>query len=159
MHGIATLRVAKLKAEQAAQDFVEKLDESKYFKFIWLSIHPMFKVPSSVPVVERFHRSSVFIKILFIGTLPALPDFSTAVIDVCDAAAAHIAAMENSNANGTFLTKPCVYKGVLSHNGNEFRPQGYKITSRDLPKVAVWVGKFFSVLMKEMYACLSWQEY
>ena len=39
--------------------------------------------------------------------------------------------------------------------GNEFRPQGYKIVSRDLPNVVVWVGKFFSSMMKELYASLG----
>ena len=38
---------------------------------------------------------------------------------------------------------------------DEFKSQGYKIPSRDLPKVVVWVGKFFSTLMKELYHSLG----
>ena len=81
------------------------------------------------------------------------------MIDVCDVATAHIAAMENSNANGKryILSNRIVHLKEYSQViGNwEFRPQGYKITSRDLPKAVVWVGKFFSAAMKELYANLG----
>ena len=49
---------SKLKAEQAAWDFVKQLDESSLSS--QLSIHLTFKVPYSVLVVERFLRSSAF---------------------------------------------------------------------------------------------------
>ena len=34
--------------------------------------------------------------------------------------------------------------------GNEFQSQGYKIISKDSPKVVAWVEKFFSTLMREL---------
>ena len=61
--------------------------------------------------------------------------YAISVIDVCDVAAAHIAAMENSDANGNrynvILSRAS--KGVATLRlliGNEFQSQGYKITSK-----------------------------
>jgi nucleoside-diphosphate-sugar epimerase len=91
--------------------------------------------------------------------MPALPDFSFDVIDVRDVAAAHIAAMENSSANGHryILSNRMVHLKEFSRIGlrDEFEPQGYKIASRDLPKVVVWIGKFLSSIMKELYHSLG----
>ena len=72
------------------------------------------------------------------------------MIDVCDVGAAHIAAMENSNANGNRYILSRASNGVATLRlliGNEFQSQGYKITSKDLSKVVAWVEKFFSTLM------------
>ena len=80
------------------------------------------------------------------------------MIDVRDVAAAHIAAMEKSNTSGKryLLSNRIVHLKEYSQIiGNEFRPQGYKITSKDLPKAVVWVGKFFSAAMKELYNSLG----
>ena len=43
----------------------------------------------------------------------------------------------------------------MSYRNEPFEPQGYKIASRDLPKVVVWVGKFFSTMMKDLYHTLG----
>ena len=90
--------------------------------------------------------------------LPALPDFSFDVVDVRDVAAAHIAAMENSNVSGNryILSNRTVHLREYSQIiGNEFRPQGYKITSRNMPKIVIWVGKFFDATIKELYYSLG----
>ena len=39
--------------------------------------------------------------------------------------------------------------------GNEFRPQGYKIPSKNLPKPLVWVGKLFIPTLKAVYSTLG----
>ena len=72
--------------------------------------------------------------------MPALPDFSFDVIDVRDVAAAHIAAMENKYANGNryiFSNRIVRLKEYSQIIRDEFEPQGYKIASRELPKVVV----------------------
>ena len=146
---------SKLKAEQAAWDLVKRLDESKRFELA--VVNPCY-VQGPLLSASSGEGSQEFCLRLLNGSLPALPDFSTAVIDVRDVAAAHIAAMENSNANGNryILSNRTVHlKEYAQIIGNEFRSQGYKITSRDLPKAVVWVGKFFSTTMKELYASLG----
>ena len=146
---------SKLKAEQAAWDFVKKLDESKRFELT--VVNPSY-VQGPLLSASSGEGSQEFCLRLLNGSLPALPDFSTAVIDVRDVATAHIAAMENSNANGKryILSNRTVHLREYSLIiGNEFRPQGYKITSKDLPKAVVWVGKFFSATMKELYVTLG----
>ena len=51
---------SKLKAEQAAWDLVKKLPMKPNASSSPLSTQPMFKVPYSVPVVERVHKNSAF---------------------------------------------------------------------------------------------------
>ena len=146
---------SKLKAEQAAWDFVKKLDENKRFELA--VVNPAY-VQGPLLSASSGEVSQEFCLRLLNNSMPALPDFSISVIDVRDVAAAHIAAMENSNANGNryILSNRIVHLKEYSQIiGNEFRPQGYKITSRDLPKAVVWVGKFFSAMMKELYASLG----
>ena len=146
---------SKLKAEQAAWDFVKELDESKRFELV--VVNPVY-VQGPLLSASSGEVSQEFCLRLLNNSMPALPDFSVSVIDVRDVAAAHIAAMENSSANGNryILSNRIVHLREYSQIiGNEFRPQGYKITSRDLPKVVVWVGKFFSAMMKELYSSLG----
>ena len=146
---------SKLKAEQAAWDLVKKLDETKRFELT--VVNPAY-VQGPLLSASSGEGSQEFCLRLLNGSLPALPDFSTSVIDVRDVAAAHIAAMEKSNASGKryLLSNRIVHLKEYSQIiGNEFRPQGYKITSKDLPKAVVWVGKFFSAAMKEIYNSLG----
>ena len=66
-----------------------------------------------------------------------LPDLSFPIVDVRDVAAAHIAAMEKSEAAGNrhILANRTVhiteYAKILR---DEFQPQGYTIPSEELPK-------------------------
>ena len=146
---------SKLKAEQAAWDFVKKLDESKRFELT--VVNPSY-VQGPLLSASSGEVSQEFCLRLLNNSLPALPDFSVGVIDVRDVAAAQIAAMENSNANGNryILSNRTVHLREYSQIiGNEFRPQGYKITSRNMPKVVIWVGKFFDATMKELYSSLG----
>ena len=146
---------SKLKAEQAAWDFVKKLDESKRFELT--VVNPSY-VQGPLLSASSGEGSQEFCLRLLNGSIPALPDISFPIIDVREAAAGHIAAMENSNTNGKryiLSTRGVHLKEFSQIIGNEFRPQGYKITSRDLPKAVVWVGKFFSSMMKALYASLG----
>ena len=146
---------SKLKAEQKAWDFVKQLDESKRFEF---TVVNSSYVQGSLLSTSSGEVSQEFCLRLLNGSLPALPDFSFDIIDVCDVAAAHIAAMENSDASGKryILSNQIVHlKELLQIIRDEFESQGYKITSRHLPKVVVWMGKFFSTLMKELYHSLG----
>ena len=146
---------SKLKAEQAAWDFVKNLDESK--KFELTVVHPSY-IQGPLLSASSGEVSQEFCLQLLNGSMPALPDFSFDVIDVRDVAAAHIAAMENKYASGNryILSNRIVHLKEYSHIiRGEFEPQGYKIVSRDLPKVVVWIGKFFSSMMKELYHSLG----
>ena len=146
----------KLRAEQAAWDFVKKLDESKCFELT--VVNPSYVQGLLLSAKYSGEGSQEFCLRLLNGSLPALPDISFPIVDVREVAAAQIAAMENSNANGKryILSNRGVHLKEFSQIiGNEFRPQGYKITSRDLPKAVVWVEKFFSSMMKTLYAALG----
>ena len=146
---------SKLKAEQAAWEFVKNLDESKRFE---LSVVNPGYVQGPLLSANSGEGSKEFCQRILNGKLPAIPDISIAIIDVRDVAAAHIAAMEKSEAAGNRYILSCRTVNFREYStiiGNEFRPQGYKIVSRNLPKAVMWVGKFFDSGLKQMYSSLG----
>ena len=86
-----------MKAEQAAWDFIKKLDESKQLEFT--VVNPSY-IQGPLLSANSGVDSGEFYLHLLNGSLPAVPDFFYDFIDARDVAAAHIAAMENGDANG-----------------------------------------------------------
>ena len=132
--GCAPYEKSKLKAEQAAWDFVKKLDDGKRFELAVVNPAyvqgPLFSASSGEGSKEICDR-------LINKKMPALPDLYFPIVDVRDVAAAHIAAMEKSEAAGNrhILANRTVhiteYAKILR---DEFQPQGYTIPSEELPK-------------------------
>ena len=125
---------SKLKAEQAAWDFVKKLDESKRFELA--VVNPAY-VQGPLLSANSGDGSKEFCDRLLNKKMPALPDLSLPIIDVRDVAAAHIAAMEKSEAAGNrhVLNNRTVHiTEVAKILREEFQPQGYPIPSEELPK-------------------------
>lgn len=146
---------SKLKAEEAAWEFVKKLEESKRFE---LSVVNPAYVQGPLLGANSGEGSKEFAQRLLNGKLPAIPDVASPIVDVRDVAAAHIAAMEKNEAAGNryILTNRTVaFKEMAQIIDTEFRPQGYKISTKNLPKVVMWVGKFFDSGIKQLYANLG----
>ena len=146
---------SKLKSEQAAWEFVKTLDESKRFELVVLN--PVY-IQGPLLSASCGEVTQMFCLAFLNNSMSAIPDFSTAVVDVRDVAAAHIAALENTNASGKryLLTNRVVHLREFSQIiGNEFQPQGYKIASKDLSKIGAWVGKFFNPMIKGLYAAFG----
>ena len=125
---------SKLKAEQAAWDFVKKLDEGKRFELA--VVNPTY-VQGSLLSASSGEGSKEFCDRLLTKKMPALPDLSLPIVDVRDVAAAHIAAMEKSEAAGNrhILTNRTVHITEFAKIlRDEFQPQGYTIPSEELPK-------------------------
>jgi len=146
---------SKLKAEQAAWEFVKNLDESKQFELA--VVNPGY-VQGPLLSASSGEGSKEFAQRLLNNKMPALPDVAIAMVDVRDVAAAHIAAMEKSEAAGNryiLSNRTISFKEYAQIVGDEFRPQGYKIASKNMPKVVMWVGKFFDSGIKQMYSSLG----
>lgn len=88
---------SKLKAEQAAWDFVKKLDESKRFELT--VVNPAY-VQGPLLSASSGEGSKEVCEQILNNKTPAVPDVNFAVVDVRDVAAAHVAAMEKSEAAG-----------------------------------------------------------
>ena len=146
---------SKLKAERAAWDLVKDLDESKRFELA--VVNPGY-VQGPLLSANSGEGSKEFAQRLLNGKMPALADVTIAMVDVRDVAAAHIAAMEKSEAAGNRYILSCRtvnFKEYAQIIDNEFRPQGYKITTRTAPKVVLWVSKFFDSGVKQIYSSLG----
>ena len=146
---------SKLKAEQAAWDFVKNLDESKHFELA--VVNPAYVQGPLLSASSGDGSKEVCERILG-GKVPAIPDTSFTVIDVRDVAAAHIAAMEKSEAAGNryiLANKMLHMREFADIIRNEFGPQGYKIASKNMPKPLVWVGKLFIPSLKGVYQALG----
>ena len=125
---------SKLKAEQAAWDFMKKLDDTKHFELV--VVNPAY-VQGPLLSASSGEGSKEFCDRLLNKKMPALPDISFPIIDVRDVAAAQIAAMEKSEAAGNryVLTNRTVHITEFAKIiREEFQPQGYNIPSEELPK-------------------------
>ena len=146
---------SKLKAEQAAWDFVKKLEDNKRFELT--VVNPAY-VQGPLLSASSGEGSKEFCQRLLNGKFPAIPDVSSPIVDVRDVAAAHIAAMEKSEAAGNryiLSNRTLHFKEIAQIIANEFQPQGYKIPTKNLPKVVLWVGKFFDSGIKQIYPLLG----
>ena len=153
--------LSKFKAEKAAWEFMKSLEADKQFELTTvcpgLVMGPLLSSSSG-------ETSGKTCTIFLNNEMPAIPDLHTAMIDVRDAAAAHIAAMEKPGAAGNrYLlvgNETLSFKTIADNLREEFEPQGYKTPKKGLPKAVAWVGKFFSSDMKLIYpalgVCLTW---
>ena len=146
---------SKLKAERAAWDFVKNLDESKRFELV--VVNPAY-VQGPLLSASSGEGSKEVCERIVGGKIPAIPDSSFSIVDVRDVAAAHIAAMEKSEAAGNryiLSNKLLHFREFAEIIRNEFGPQGYKITSMNMPKAIVWVGKIFIPSLRNLYRSLG----
>ena len=148
--------LSKYKAERAAWDFVENLEEDKKFELVTCCPGVVMGPPLSPSSGDTSLRGCI----MFLNNeTPAIPELYTAVIDVRDVAAAQIAAMEKPEAAGNrYLlvhNETYSFKIIADHLREEFGPQGYKVPSKTLPKAVAWFFKFFSSDMKMIYPALG----
>ena len=147
---------SKLKAEQAAWEFMKHLEEGKYFELVTVCpgviLGPLLSASSG--------DTSAQLAIMPL-TNNGFPDISVAVIDVRDVAAAHIAAMEKPEAAGNryllVYNETIVANRIAQILATEFEPQGYKVPTKPVPNVAMWIGKFFSPAAKQLYPLIGKQ--
>ena len=142
---------SKLKAEQAAWDFVKKLEEDKRFELVAVNPGyvqgPMFSAASGA-------GSAFICSSLLDQKMPGVLNIAFNVVDVRDVAAAQLAAMEKPEAAGNrylLTSKIMTMQEVAQTLSEEFRPQGYKIPTRTIPKAVVWLGKLFDAGLKTLY--------
>ena len=161
--GCPPYEMSKLKAEEAAWDFVKKLDDNKHFELA--VVNPAY-VQGPLLSASSGEASKEFCDRLLNKKMPALPDISFPIVDVRDVAAAHIAAMEKSEAAGNrhILTNRTIHFTEFAKIlRDEFQPQGYSIPSEELPKsveipeLKPWLGKVMQYNNERMVKVLGIQ--
>ena len=130
---------------------MKKLDEDKRFELV--AVNPGYV---QGPFLSRAsgQASKGFFTYFLNGKMPAVPDVSLAMVDVRDVVAAHIAALKKPEAVGNryvLVADTVNMREAARMISNEFKPQGYKISTMNLPKIGMWVAKFFSDEAKDLY--------
>ena len=144
---------SKLRAEKSAWEFVKELEEEKQFELVVLN-------PGYIqgPLLSRASGEGTALMCSQVLNNKMLPNISFGVIDVRDVAAAHIAAMEKPEAAGNryiLVSEIAAAKDFVQVISQEFTPQGYKISTKQLPKVVVWASKLFNPMARAAYPNLG----
>ncbi len=134
----------KVLSEKAAFDFVESLPQEKRFEFVSLLPGTMmgpFLSGGDSAVVDQTLA-------VLDGKVPAVPPIQVPFIDVRDVAAGHVRAMVVPEAAGKryILSNEVIwFKDFARILSEEFRPLGYKVTTRAAP---VWMAKMMALFDK-----------
>ena len=147
----APFEKSKLKAERAAWDFMEGLEEAKRFELV--VINPAY-VQGPLFSAASGEGAMLICSQLLGNKTPGILDMNFSIVDVRDVAAAHLVAMEKPEAVGNryiLNSETMVMQEMAQIISEEFCPQGYKIPTRVIPKALLWLGKFLSVQMKILY--------
>ena len=146
---------SKLKAEQAAWEFVKGLEEGKQFELV--VVNPGY-VQGPFLSKASGQSSAQFCVQLLGNKLIGIPNTSFGIVDVRDVAAAHIAAVEKPEAAGNryiLVGGSLHFQEIAQIISQEFTPQGYKVPTKQLPKIGLWVAKFFDSTAKMLYPHLG----
>ena len=147
---------SKTRAEKAAWDFVNKLEDDK--KFELAVVNPALVAGPLLSIATSGSTSNASILRLLTNDLPALANVSFNIVDVRDVAAGHISAMEKAEAVGNrhLLTGQNLWmREIADIIAREFKPQGYAIPSFVMPKFGIWAAKFFDPTAKMIYPMLD----
>lgn len=137
---------SKTLAERSAWALVEALPADERFELV--TINPGFVLG---PVQQRAcGTSGELVRKLMAREVPACAELGWAMVDVRDAAAAHLLAMEAPQAAGKrfICAGPHTWMGEVAEIlAEEFGPQGYKIPTGKLPNWVLWlIARFDSTI-------------
>ena len=122
---------SKILAEKAAWDFHEKHKD----KMEIATVNPSLIVGPFLS--KNTFTSADIIQQLLTGKMFAIPKVIMGVVDVRDVAKAHLLALENPNSNGNrylISSKTMWLLDIAQVLQNEFKPHGYKVTTRTIGK-------------------------
>ena len=144
---------SKLKAERAGWDYVKKLDSSRSFEFCVVNpaavIGPVLNSSSG-----KGSTSVSFILSVLANQTPSIPNVSIPFVDVRDVADGILAAMTKPVAAGQryLLANETStrYLDVANMIAEEFVPQGYKIPTKEMSNIMIWIGALFNPMAKQV---------
>ena len=127
---------SKTIAERAAWEFAETND---------LELTTILPGPVMGPLLGAdVSTSGDLVSTIMTGSIPAIPPIGVSAIDVRDVAAAHVAAMTHPGAAGErfiVVGESVWMKDVAQILADEYRPKGWKISTRAIP---LWVARFLA---------------
>lgn len=143
---------SKLRAERAAWDFMQKLDEDKRFELV--VVNPGYVQGPLLSPSGGDGTKAMAVTLMGSKSPVGVPEVYFPVVDVRDVASAQVAALEKPEAAGNryaLVTTTLAMREAAVIMAEEFKPQGYKVTTMALPKPVLWAAKFFSSEAKNLY--------
>ncbi|CAJ0571646.1 unnamed protein product, partial [Mesorhabditis spiculigera] len=145
---------SKIVAERFAWEFQGRRDLRN--RFALTTICPALIVG---PPLTDIKCSSVEL-ICDLFQLPIVPKIGLQCVDVRDCALAHVRAMERRGTDGYrfFLSeqKPTAIKAMAQALNDEFRPYGYRISTKLLPNSVLSTAARFVVKFRMFHVFLNW---
>uniref|UniRef100_A0AAF5Q3Y7 NAD-dependent epimerase/dehydratase domain-containing protein n=1 Tax=Wuchereria bancrofti TaxID=6293 RepID=A0AAF5Q3Y7_WUCBA len=141
---------SKTLAEKTAWNFMEKNPDVSFSLTV---LNPSLIVG---PSLQNAKGSSIMIISRFMdGSMPAYPLMKLGLIDVRDAARAHILAMKETKCNGQRIlitAETLSFQQIANILREEFADKGYRIPRFKAPYIALW---FYSLIDKVALQALS----
>ena len=154
--GLPPYELSKLRAERAAWDFHNKLEDENKFELV--TVQPGVVIGPPLAVAAGESTSLSVVKKLLSNEIPVVINLNLFLVDVRDVAAGHIAAMNKPGISGSrylLSGENRWIQEIAQTISNEFTPQGYKIASWRMPKVGLWLYSFFDASIKLIYPMLG----
>ncbi|XP_071545350.1 uncharacterized protein [Panulirus ornatus] len=140
---------SKTIAEKAAWDFVKELPDDQ--KFELAVINPTLIMG---PALLEGHKNATSVNLMsqiVNKAYPGVPRLNFSICDVRDVAKAHVKALtipEAANNRHIISTDSVWMKDIAMAVAKEFKPQGYSISTGQLPYFLCWVAGLFNKGMK-----------
>ncbi|KAF2361675.1 NAD-dependent epimerase/dehydratase [Trinorchestia longiramus] len=154
---VAAYSKSKTLAEKSAWDLHKTLPEDGRFELS--TVNPVLVL--GPPLIEA-HKSATSVKILhdaITGKNPGAPKVFFPVCDVRDVAQAHLECLTNPKAAGQrhIISSGGIWlKDINQILADEFKSQNYKVPTRELPNVAIWLASLFNTsIRKDVYPRLG----
>ena len=146
---IAAYAKSKTLAEQAAWDFQKALPIEEQFEIA--TINPGFIVGPSF--IGPGFSSGEAISIIMNSVYPGVPKIMMPTVDVRETAQAHLEALRRPEAaNQRFIlsNETIWFQRVAQVLQEEFQPQGYNITTKELQRCLLTIGSWFKPEIKQV---------
>ena len=146
---------SKLLAEVAAWNYVKELEEGKQFELT--VVNPGYVQGPWISAASGDASKGLLDRILG-NKVIGLPNVTLGLVDVRDVAAAHIAAIEKLEAPGNrylLVAEALTFQQIAWIVSAEFKPQGYKVPTKVLPKAAYWMESWVDSSARSMYKAID----
>ncbi|XP_018015562.1 LOW QUALITY PROTEIN: NADPH-dependent aldehyde reductase ARI1-like [Hyalella azteca] len=148
---------SKTLAERAAWDLLESLPEDQRFELS--TVNPVLVMGPPLVESNKSATSVIILRDAIMAKVPGSPKLCFPICDVRDVALAHLKCLTNPEAVGKrhIISSGGIWmKDMNQILADEFKPQNYKVCTRELPNFAIWLASIFNEsVRKEVYPRLG----
>ncbi|XP_018019845.1 NADPH-dependent aldehyde reductase ARI1-like [Hyalella azteca] len=148
---------SKTLAERAAWDLLESLPEGQRFELS--TVNPVLVMGPPLVESNKSATSVIILRDAIMAKVPGSPKLCFRICDVRDVALAHLKCLTNPEAVGKrhIISSGGIWmKDMNQILADEFKPQNYKVSTRELPNFVIWFASIFNErIRKQVYPRLG----